>query len=471
MQIDPDIRLHPEFRSRLLPLLAAADHRALAGEVERLRAENAAYREGVSAPDVCHRFQRISENIKRHIINREDITAQAIRALITGEHLFIFSAAGVAKSLLARQLFAYIRNSSVFAIQFSPDTTPDDLFGGYDLEAFKRGHIFHNIEGSILTHNFAFLDEFMDAGDKILRTLLGVLLERRFINGHQEEAALLHTAFATANYVRRNETTMALLDRFLYKSFISPRKDMFTLLQIDKVYNENAGQVHAPGEELQIDMRELHYLRDYVQNRLPDRRIEIAPEIEYLKNLIAASFEEEMKKYRNNYYLSPRTITKSNDLLKANALLRGSDEVNLADVQDLQYLFAVLHEPLGEDSNLCSEDLFKRVAEKRIRYFNSVREELIPLLYLIDFLHNAERDRQLLQTPLAFLRRSTKRSLLGDLWHRLRGAFGEKESNSVAENRDKIVTFLRNYKSQYNEIREFRQRTEDFAKRVFSPSD
>ena len=60
---------------------------------------------------------------------------------MTSEHQFIFSAAGVAKSLYANQIFSYFRNSSVFAMQFCPDTTPDDLFGAYDINKFKKGEV------------------------------------------------------------------------------------------------------------------------------------------------------------------------------------------------------------------------------------------------------------------------------------------------------------------------------------------
>lgn len=467
MQIPPEARLNPRFSEDVLPLLRSESKKLEKGVISSILEENQRFYEDINFADLVSRLSAIVDDMRKHVVNRGETTRQALRAMITGEHQFIFAATGVAKSLFASQLFSYIRGSSVFSIQFSPDTTPDDLFGGYDLQRFKRGEIFHNTEGSILTHNFAFLDEFMDANDKILRTLLGVLLERRFINGSQEEPALLHTAIGTSNYVRRSETTMALLDRFLFKSYISPSKDMFSLLKIGQVYSENAGQVIYPPNDMQIDVRELVYLKNLVHNQVTDKSLEIPPEIEYLKNLVAVTFETEMKKYREKYYLSPRTITKSNDLLKTNALLRGDHIANIEDVRSLYFLFSVLHEPLDKDKEIISEQLFSQVAEKRIRYFNSIKEDITPMLYLMDYLHQAERNPELLKQPLNFLQKSARRSLLKDLLERIRKAFEGKETSGVEGNLKNILGYLDTFKSHYTEINDFRTNTENYAKRVF----
>ena len=79
---------------------------------------------------------------------------------------------------------------------------------------------------------------------------------------------------------------------------------------------------------------------------------------------VAVGFEEEMKKYRSNYYLSPRTISKCNDLLKANALLCGRYEANQYDVEKLYYLLCTLNEPLDENRNTVSQQMFNKVFQK-----------------------------------------------------------------------------------------------------------
>ena len=213
--IPRDARLHPDFLEQHLDRLKSGEESHPQALFQKLSAENLAYYENVNVDSVVARMKGIVAEIGKSLVNRSELTRQGLRALMTGEHQFIFSAAGVAKSLYANQIFSYFKNAGTYSIQFCPDTTPDDLFGAYDIEKFKKGEIYHNVEGSIITHHFAFLDEFMDGNDKLLRSLLGVLLERRFIAGHQSEESILHTAIATSNYMRMSETTEALLDRFL----------------------------------------------------------------------------------------------------------------------------------------------------------------------------------------------------------------------------------------------------------------
>lgn len=436
-----DVRLHPEYRYKYRGRIIGGDEKDPEFVIDRLLKENEQYYASVKVDDVVSRLGNIVSEIGKILVNRSQLTRQGIRALITSEHQFIFSAAGVAKSLYANQLFSFFRNADTFAIQFCPDTTPDDLFGAYDIEKFKRGEVVHNVEGSILTKPFAFLDEFMDGNDKLLRTLLGVLLERRFIAGNQVEEASLHTAIATSNYMRVSETTEALLDRFLYKAFITPAKDMYTLMRIDQVYNRNAGQVHVPPEDQRIEMRELNALRRIIRNQDPERSVHCPIEIHYLKNMVAAAYEAEMKKYRQHYYVSPRTISKSNDLIRANALLDGRLRANERDVENLHHLFCTLNEPLDEDRTLVAQDLYRRVFQSRLQYFHSIQDELNPLLYTFEFLCEAQKDPSLKERPPESLE-DVKLGWLPHVVQSLKGMFSNHEDLVFENTREAFLKLV-----------------------------
>ena len=469
IQIPFDARLNPKFKERVLSLLRDnSPEENVLSVCKSLSEENQKVYDSVDVSDVVHRLNMIESEIRKHLVNRRDITQQGLRALMTSEHQFIFSAAGVAKSLYARQVFSFFKHSDIFSIQFSPDTSPDDLFGAYDIEKFKKGEIYHNVEGSIITNNFAFLDEFMDGSDKLLRSLLNVLLERRFISGNQVEEALLHSAIATSNYMRVSETTEALLDRFLYKSFITPSKDMFTLLRIDKVYNDNAGLVVEPNADILVEMRELYVIKEIIRNKRSDFTIKIPIEMNYLKNLVVVAFEEEMKKYRDNYYISPRTITKSNDLMKANALLDGRMVVDKTDVEQLYYLFCTLNEPLDSDRSLLSQTLFSQVFKKRYQYFESVKEQLIPLLYIFEFMVQAQRDPKMLENSIEFIDDLAKHSVISNLFDMLKHPFMSKNEHNGLLNKSHLLEFVKSIKSSYNEINQFRDRVEIYIKEVFA---
>ena len=117
----------------------------------------------------------INENIRfvsENVLGRDEVIRQSFYALITGEHQIIVSRTGMAKSLLARQIFSCFDGADMFEKQLTKDTMPENLFGAYDIESMKKGKMIHNVEGSLVLSHFAFLDEIFDANDMLLRSLL-----------------------------------------------------------------------------------------------------------------------------------------------------------------------------------------------------------------------------------------------------------------------------------------------------------
>jgi MoxR-like ATPase len=468
--IPSEIRLHPDFNERFMKDVKSGLITQPQERFAQMNAENESFYDSVDIDSVVHRLNGIVGAMGQILVNRSQLTRQGLRALMTAEHQFIFSAAGVAKSLYANQMFAYFKNGSTFSIQFCPDTTPDDLFGAYDIEKFKKGEIHHNIEGSIVTHPFAFLDEFMDGNDKLLRSLMGVLLERRFNAGNQVEQAILHTAIATSNYMRMSETTEALLDRFLYKAYISPAKDMYTLLRIDHVYNNNSGSVQPPRAEELIDVREISALRRVIRGRHPTIQIKCPIEINYLKNMVAAAFESEMKKYRQDYYLSPRTISKSNDCLKANALLDGRRKVNEKDVENLYYLFCTINEPLDENRTLTSQDLFKRVFRSRLQYFHAILDELKPLLLTFEFMCEARRDPSLLEKPFENLLQHDE-GWMPHLVESIMGLIKTREEIQLSNQKSSFIKLIEPCGQKNHELAEFKKKVIELIEIIYKSKD
>jgi hypothetical protein len=299
-----------------------------------------------------------------------------------------------------------------------------------------------------------------------LRSLLGVLLERRFIAGHQVEESILHTAIATSNYMRVSETTEALLDRFLYKAFITPAKDMYTLMRIDQVYHRNAGSVREPQESQCIDMREMVAIRRIIQGKDPKRKILCPIEINYLKNMVAAAFESEMKKYRSDYYLSPRTISKSNDLLKANAMLEGRTTVNESDVEKLYYLFCTINEPLDESRSLLSQELFHRVFRSRLQYFHAIKDELRPLLLTFDFMCAAQRDPSLIHRPFEQIQQ-TKEGWMPLLVDSLKSLFLSREEIQFKNQREAFMELIRPCGQKNHELEQFKAKVIELMNIVY----
>src|SRR2546421_10729332 len=229
------------------------------------------------------------EFVERRVINRSEVVEQIFLAMLLGEHILLESRTGVAKTLLADQVFAMFSGARTFKVQASKEQQPDTYFGGLDIEELKKGRIIHNTEGSLIESEFAFIDEIFDANDYTLRALLTTLNERALVRGIQQMPAAIHTVISATNYPRISEITEALLDRFLFKALISPDKDPFVQYQISEQYLKASGSVIQP--EKKISYQWLKYASGIVKGEVPDTTIAYSPEMIYFTNLVIRHYE------------------------------------------------------------------------------------------------------------------------------------------------------------------------------------
>jgi len=332
--------------------------------------------------------------VSKQILGREHIIKQTFFALMCGEHQLLISRTGMAKSMLARQIFACFDGAQVFEKQLTKDTMPDNLFGAYDIEAMKRGKMIHNVEGSLVLSHFAFLDEIFDANDMLLRSLLSLLNEKKLVNGEQIIHSPLQTVIAAANYIRVTEILEAVLDRFLYKSYIPENKDLYFQYSIDSVYQKNFGAIQIP--EKRISLSDFNVVKELIKSRA----IEIPGYILLLKNHILRQYIEETREQvpdKRNYTISDRTTAKSQDLLRASAILDGRPQANETDLENLHYMICTL----GRDEE---KSRFIKICSAARRYFQQDREileNIFDAIHIFSFLKSSAH-AELLKSDAAF---------------------------------------------------------------------
>ncbi len=311
-------------------------------------------------------MNRISENV----IGRDEIVKQAFYAILTGEHMLLLSRTGMAKSYLANYIFNTFDGARVFASQASKDQTPDNYFGPYNIEEFKKGKIKHNIKGSIIESNFVFLDEFFDASDVVLRSLLSVLNERKFINGQEQIDASVHTAIATANYMRLNEVTEAVLDRFTYKSIIPEDNNLYSQLLIDHTYAMSGGIPVEPEKKIFFD--QIQYMNNIIRNRNRDTVVVIPDYIYFLKNAVVNRYVSEMRRYDSGFFVSPRKVAKLSDFLRASALTNNRFQVTTEDLREMYLVLCTLNSYISVKSMDKSQaDLYREAFQQTMIHFDT----------------------------------------------------------------------------------------------------
>jgi len=309
-------------------------------------------------------------NVGERVIGRGDIIRQAIYAILTGEHMLLLSRTGMAKSYLATSVFNIFEGARIFTAQASKDQTPDNYFGPYNIDEFRKGRIRHNIKGSIIEANLVFLDEFFDASDVVLRSLLSVLNERKFINGSEQIDAAVHTTIATANYMRMNEVTEAVLDRFTYKSIIPEDNNIYNQLLIDQTYTMSRGKALEP--EKKIFFNQILFLHDIITNRHRDITIVVPEFIYFMKNVFVTKFVSEMRKNDQNFFISPRKQAKLGDFLRASALVNNRFTVNMDDVRDMYLALCTLNSYTSiKNLDKSEKDLYLDVFQKTMNHFKA----------------------------------------------------------------------------------------------------
>ncbi|MCU0848483.1 MAG: MoxR family ATPase [Spirochaetes bacterium] len=326
-------------------------------------------------------MKRISENV----IGRDEIIRQAIYAILTGEHMLLLSRTGMAKSYLTNYIFNTFEGARIFSSQASKDQTPDNYFGPYNIDEFKKGRIRHNIKGSIIEANLVFLDEFFDASDVVLRSLLSVLNERKFINGSEQIDVAVHSAIATANYMRMNEVTEAVLDRFTYKSIIPEDNNVYSQLLIDHTYAFSGGKPMDPEKKMYFN--QILYLHDIIKNNNKAIKVEISDFLYFMKNTVINRFVSEMRKSDYNYFVSPRKRAKLADFMRASALINNRFSANEEDLKELYLALCTLNSYVSVKAKDKSEvDVYLDAYQQTMVHFNATGA--IPQL---EFLLNVRR--------------------------------------------------------------------------------
>jgi MoxR-like ATPase len=171
----------------------------------------------MTSADVASLAERMSDEIQKVIVGKDDAVHQALVGLLAGGHLLIEDIPGVGKTMLARSTAAAI--GGVFRrVQFTPDLLPADVTGTaiYD----QRSAEFHFRKGPVFA-NVVLADEINRATPKLQSALLECMEEGQVtVDGQTHALPDPFMVIATENPVEFRGThplPETQLDRFLLR--------------------------------------------------------------------------------------------------------------------------------------------------------------------------------------------------------------------------------------------------------------
>jgi len=298
-------------------------------------------------------------SVSEALPGRMELLQQTALALITRRHQLLISRAGTGKSLYGENVFGQFEGE-LFKAQFTQGTRLETVLGGLDLQLFNQGKLWHNTRNSLISADFAYLDEFMNSNDLVLEAILGVLNERKFTEGEQQEDARLHTALAMTNHLKYSVIAEPILDRFMFKASIDPRGDTLDDIMIDLAYAQHHGRPMPVAHPLPLSV--LQEMSNLVQGKDPDRTITASHSMLFLKNDLIERYmnlasrrtqapesngrregqRSPDQRTSEEMYVSPRTKAACRDVLNASALLHHRFEVVRADLNALRFVLTTI---------------------------------------------------------------------------------------------------------------------------------
>lgn len=280
------------------------------------------------------KLQMIALELKDFAIEREDEVDTAICALLSGQHVLLLGAPGLAKSMLARELCRRVEGASYFEYLLSKYTTDKDLFVAVTnieeretANAGKSVRFVPDVTGMLPEAHIAFLDEIFKANSATLNALLTLINERKFhIQGKPVTCPLISMFGASNEIPEAEEGLDALYDRFMVRFVVERVKERGNRIRMRQQSRlRRAKQSTGALNPTTLTLAELLDLQKQVyQVQVPqviDERIE-----ELIEKLLAEGI-----------IISDRRDVRVDPLLQAHALLDGRDKVEIQDLAILQH--------------------------------------------------------------------------------------------------------------------------------------
>jgi len=171
------------------------------------------------------RWTAALEELERGLLQRDVAARALLLAALAGEHVLLLGPPGTAKSELARRLQRLLPGAHYFERLLTRFSVPEELFGPLSLKALEEDRYERLTEGYLPAAEVAFLDEVFKANSAILNTLLGLLHERSFDNGHQRVPVPLVCLVGASNELPQDDSLHAFHDRFLLRVPVQPVDD------------------------------------------------------------------------------------------------------------------------------------------------------------------------------------------------------------------------------------------------------
>ena len=269
---------------------------------------------------LLEKVRKIKSELETYFIERQEEIELLLTAIVAKQHVLFLGPPGTAKGFLIRAVASHIDGCRYFERLLTKFSTPEELFGPYDLNKLKEGKYERIISGKLPEAHVAFIDEVFKASSAILNTLLTIMADRIFYNdGKPMKVPLISLISASNELPEEDEPLQALYDRFLIRKTVDYVKDygnLETLLGLPDEY--------VPSTK--ISLKDVEALQ----------KMAASVDISEVKKPIIAIKRNLMN---NGIVVSDRRLKWSVSVVRATAALNGRSKATIQDLWILQHVF------------------------------------------------------------------------------------------------------------------------------------
>ena len=171
----------------------------------------------MNANQTVTKMNDIRSYLTQRFMEREDVIDGFLTALVARVHILLVGPPGTAKSAITVALSGLIDGFDYFQWLFTKFTTPEEIFGPFDLSKLKQGLYERITSGKLPVAHMGYADEVFKSNSAILNALLTLMNERVFYNGTKQEISPLMTLVGTSNEYPMEEELQAVFDRFMLR--------------------------------------------------------------------------------------------------------------------------------------------------------------------------------------------------------------------------------------------------------------
>jgi MoxR-like ATPase len=263
------------------------------------------------------RFVELRNALNERHIERYDEVEISLVATLTGFHYVMVGPPGTAKSMLSEDIVSAFTGAKLFKYLFTKFTTPEEIFGPYNLALLKEGRYERITEGKTPTVHLAFFDEVFKANSAILNSCLTLMNERKFDNGLERIDAPLISVVAASNELPEGEELNALFDRFHFRKKVD--------------------YIHEPSNFVRMLAGADVVIPTFTLDELYEAQAEIEA-VEIGEDVIETMVDIRSTMQMEGIIASDRRYSQSQQALRGMAWLHGRDHVNDDDFRIMEHM-------------------------------------------------------------------------------------------------------------------------------------